>query len=765
MATASSDIKINIPEDPKKEPLIADSSTQAPKGPNPAVAAITGLLGLLIKLPFWILLFSLDFVGTIITFGWVNALIYQISKGKVRAVPVNDEVSHRWNVKAAKEGLATTPFEGIHTIYALAKRSFETYPEVRCMGTREFLGQHNAKQKHFGETIWRTYAEVGVLANKFGAGLRGVGLVPAAKTTTLKQLETPCSLAIFENTCSEWQIAAQGAFTQSMIVTTIYATLGIDAVIDAVQECKIRAMLCNKTNIKLLMSRIGEMPTLKYIIYTNDMVAPGDNTAIPADANGVKIISFKDFCDTADTAKFPPTPPEAETCAVIMYTSGSTGKPKGVVVTHANLLATSAGAIDALGVRMGKEVYLGYLPLAHILELMAEFGMIGFGCTICYADPKTLTATGAYPIGALEQFAPTIMAGVPKIWDVIKKGVQAKFAAAPPVAQFLVNTAFAAKTFAISVGLDTPFFNLLVFRKLKKAVGGNLRIALSGGGPLNTEVQIFVRTAFGCPLFQGYGLTETCAGLSVQDPSDLRCGIAGVPISACEVKLESCPDITDKNKNPYLISDRVDTAGNKVYGRGEVLVRGNNITKGYYMMEEKTKEEWEEDGFFHTGDIGQFMSDGSIRIVDRKKNLVKLKGGEYIAIENMEMCYGNSSFVDAIGGGICCYGDADMDRPVALMQLNEPVTMAWAKKNGISGDFNAVKDSTALYKAVLADLIKEGLSGGLSNLEKLKGVCFLTDPWTPENGCLTAANKLQRREVISVHEAEFLAVKQKGIFN
>ena len=98
------------------------------------------------------------------------------------------------------------------------------------------------------------------------------------------------------------------------------------------------------------------------------------------------------------------------------------------MVTHKNLLATVAGAIDSLGVQLGRDVYLGYLPLAHILELMAEFSMLGFGCQICYADPKTLTTTGAYPIGALEQYSPTIMAGVPKIWDVIKKGVQAKVA-------------------------------------------------------------------------------------------------------------------------------------------------------------------------------------------------------------------------------------------------------------------------------------------------------------------------------------------------
>jgi len=144
--------------------------------------------------------------------------------------------------------------------------------------------------------------------------------------------------------------------------------------------------------------------------------------------------------------------------------------------------------------------------------------------------------------------------------------------------------------------------------------------------------------------------------------------------------------------------------------------------------------------------------------------LVKLKGGEYIAVENMEMSYGNSSFVDAINGGICCYGDGDMDRPVALMQLNEPIVMAWAAKNGIGGEWATVKDDANVYKAVLADLQAEGKKAGLSNLEKLVAVTFLTEPWTPENGCLTAANKLQRRVVIDTFSKEFEAVRVKGIF-
>jgi len=289
-------------------------------------------------------------------------------------------------------------------------------------------------------------------------------------------------------------------------------------------------------------------------------------------------------------------------------------------------------------------------------------------------------------------------------------------------------------------------------------------MGLSGGGPLNSEVQDFIRTAFGITFIQGYGLTETCAGLTVQAHDDLRSGIAGMPIASLEVKLESTPDIPDKKGRPYLSKNRFDVDGNRIWGRGEILARGPSITSGYYMMPDKTKEEYEESGWFHTGDIGQFMEDGSVRIVDRKKNLVKLKGSEYIALEKMEMTYGNSTFCDAISGGICCYGDGDMDRPVALMQLNEAATMKWAKANGISGDFETVKKSKELEKAVLDDMKAQHAKSDLSHLEKLVGVALLTSPWTPENGCLTAANKLQRRAVIQLHEKEFHEVKKKGIF-
>jgi len=715
-------------------------------------------------LPLKVILVTLDLLITIVTFKWVKPLLNLFKKTPLRSVPVGSDQFHRVHA-SFKGNLCSSVPGGQKTLYEISKSAFDKFASQNCMATREYLGMKTVKPpvKEFGETQYKTYEEVGREVRKFGAALKKAGLVAAPKTATLDAITTPCSLAIFENTSAEWMIAAQGAFSQSIVVTTIYATLGMDAVVDAIQDGVVSAIVCNKTNVANIVGRMKEIPTIKTIIYTSDAVAKSDVIEIPAAPRGVNIVSFEDFVASGDTVAFPPTPPTPKTMAVLMYTSGSTGKPKGVVITHEQIVAAIGSGLHMLGMRPG-DVYLGYLPLAHIMELMAEFCAIGIGVLICYADPKTLTTKGAYPIGALEQYSPTLMAGVPKIWDVIKKGVEAKVAASSPIKRFLVGTAFQARTFAINHGFDTPLFKALVFKKFSAVVGGKLRMALSGGGPCNSEVQTFIRTCFGCPMFQGYGLTETCAGLTIQDMYDLRPGIAGMPIPSVEVKLRSVPDINDKAGVPYLNTDTRDVDGNKVFGRGEVLVKGNSVSLGYYRMPDKTKEVFGADGFFSTGDIGQFMEDGSIRIVDRVKNLVKLKGGEYIAIENMEMTYGNSSFVDAISGGICCYGDGDMDRPVALMQLNEVVAMNWAKENGVSGDFETVRKSKELNAAVLNDMHNEGKKGGLSRLEKLVAVTFLSEPWTPENGCLTAANKLQRRAVVEMFKDEFEAVKAKGIF-
>lgn len=685
-------------------------------------------------------------------------------KPTLRTVPLKDDPAHRVHPMFVKERVKT-PSSGATTLYEMARDSFTKYADCVCMRRREFIGWKTPKIKEFGSNIdeW-TYKEVGEKANKFGAALRAAGCVPSDPVTSLEKVSKPCRIAIFENTCPEWMISCLGAQTQSIGVATVYATLGIDAVMEAINDNSIPVIVCNKTNVKAICDKAKGMPSLKAIVYTNDLIGKDMNVELPSPPRGIKVYSFDEFVETGDVEKYPINPPSPETIAVIMYTSGSTGKPKGVVISQASIIAAAASAEYILGLN-SEDKYLAYLPLAHIMELMVEFVVVANGGSLNYADPKSLTATGSYPVGALEVYGPTHMVAVPKIWDTIKKGLLAKVALSSPVAQVLVRTALAWRTFAVKYGLDTPLFNALVFKKFKKAVGGNLKWALSGGGPLNGEVQEFIRVAFNLPLIQGYGLTETCAGLSIQAEDDDRPGIAGVIIPSCEVKMISTPDVCDKGGIPYLSTDRKDVEGNDVCGRGEIAIRGGNVTSGYYMMQENTKEVFDSEGWFYTGDIGQFMADGSIRIVDRKKNLVKLKSGEYVALEKMEMVYGNSEFVDAINGGICCYADGDMDRPIAIFQLNEVVAMQWAKSNGLTGDFETVLKSKEINDAVMKSFITEHAKSDLSHIEKIQAVSMLNSPWTPENGCLTAANKLQRRVVIETFSKEFEDVKKKGIFD
>jgi len=253
----------------------------------------------------------------------------------MRSVPVNDDESHRVDPRF-KGNLATAPREGIETLYDLARDAFKRYGSRNCMGTRKFLGWKTpGKVKHFGETTWRSYAEMGVEAHKFGAALRSAGVQPAPSTTTLDKVKTPCRMAIFENTCAEWMIAAMGAFTQGITVTTIYATLGMDAVQDAVVDNMIPVLVCHKKDVAKVMKKAKEMPSLTTIVYTNDLVGPDEKIDIPNNpTEKIKIVSFEDFVKSGDTKAYPPTPPKAETCAVVMYTSGSTGKPKGVIITH-----------------------------------------------------------------------------------------------------------------------------------------------------------------------------------------------------------------------------------------------------------------------------------------------------------------------------------------------------------------------------------------------------------------------------------------------
>ena len=252
------------------------------------------------------------------------------------------------------------------------------------------------------------------------------------------------------------------------------------------------------------------------------------------------------------------------------------------------------------------------------------------------------------------------------------------------------------------------------------------------------------------------------AGGCFQATADQRPGIVGPPVPCVEVMLQSEPDINDSEGFPYLATDKKGAKGEDVIGRGEICFRGPSISAGYYKLPQKTKEEFDSEGFFHTGDIGQFTADGCIQIVDRKKNLVKLKGGEYVALEAMETAFATSPYV----ASICVLASGDLDAPLAVVIANKTALEQWAKDTGVAySNVDELGNSDAARKEVIKSFKVAGKEAGLGKLEmRIKDCALITNSeWGPGHG-MTASMKLDRKQVLKIHEKEIADMyKRNGV--
>jgi len=294
--------------------------------------------------------------------------------------------------------------------------------------------------------------------------------------------------------------------------------------------------------------------------------------------------------------------------------------------------------------------------------------------------------------------------------------------------------------------LFDPIFNLLVFNKFKAQIGGRVRLMLSGGAAISQETHEFMRVCFGAPMMQGYGLTESCGATTLLPPEHPGYNIVGPPLPNNEIKL------VDVKKMNYLST-------NLPRPQGEVYLRGPSVSQGYYQMPEKTREDFDEDGWFHTGDIGEWTEDGCLAIIDRKKNLVKLAHGEYIALEKMESKYKDSLFLEHV----CVYGNSDVEYPIALVIPNRANLEKWAESHGVESE--SFTDLCANKKArlhVLSTIVDAAKKARLKDIEIVKAVLLLADEWTPENGMLTAAMKLQRNKINARYAEEIKGVYRES---
>lgn len=652
---------------------------------------------------------------------------------KLRAKPTNnkDRGSPYRCIENFNE-LSTTNYDGRRTIGGVFELAVERHGERDSLGTRELISETEEKQGDgkvfkkatFGEYKWLKLSEVSDKAESVGRGLATLGVTAGQ------------NVALFLETQAEWMIAAQACFRFGYTLVTVYATLGEEGITFSLDQTEVQCVI---TSGNLLMNKfkkcLPKLPQVKNIVYVES------GNSVSGFPESVKLTTFADLESrgkSADGRAVLKNSPSHDQIAMIMYTSGTTGNPKGVMISHSNFVAAMSGIsarIPDLGIQ---DTYIAYLPLAHVLELAAESIILCAGARIGYSTPLTLTDRSsrikAGTKGDANMLKPTLMAAVPEIMERMRKALLHVISEGSYLRQNAFHYAYNYKLSYVEKGSDTPMLNRLIFKTSRGLLGGRVRAMLSGGAPLDKQTQRFMNVCMCCPVGQGYGLTETCgAGTITQVLTDHSTGTVGPPIASCEVKL------VPWGEGGYFPT-------NEPNPQGEVWLGGPVITQGYYKNEEKTAEDYhvDEDGqrWFKTGDIGEFSEDGSLKIIDRKKDLVKLSHGEYIALGNLESKFKASPLFD----NVWLYADSHHPTAMAFIVPNEKGFFALAASRGItSRNMVELCENSDLQKEMKDALLKAAKVANMQKFEIPQKMALEPVPWTPEAGLITSAFKLKRK--------------------
>ncbi|KAI9322692.1 hypothetical protein BX666DRAFT_2117895 [Dichotomocladium elegans] len=640
----------------------------------------------------------------------------------------------------ARSELVETVSPKIKTMYDLFHAGMKISRDRPCLGYRPII---NEKTGERGQYVWQTYRQVNHRITNFGSGLMNV------INHTLNDPRTrQVPIGIWAVNRPEWTITDLACAAYGLFSVALYDTLGPDTVEFIVNHVELETIVCSADHVADLLKLKHKLPTLRCIISMDtleDGVAPGTGAASKsaiikawAAEKNVLLMDMAAIEAAGKKNRRSFNHPKPEDLAFIMYTSGTTGDPKGAMLSHRNIVAAVSAASINLGPSMDDDVSISYLPLAHIFGRLVDMTTLIRGSRLGFFSGDVTKI-----VEDIQILKPTVFTSVPRLLNRVYASIVQKTIEAPGLTGALARRAVAAKLANLEAGrgYTHPFWDRIIFNKVRQALGGRVRFVSSGSAPLSKDVMQFLRVALCCDVREGYGATETTAASTVHNEGEYRAGHIGVPFTCNEIKLVDVPEME------YLSTDP--------YPRGELCLRGPNIFMGYYKNEEKTREALDEEGFYHSGDIAMINEHGCIVIIDRKKNIFKLAQGEYIAPEKIENAYAKSPLV----AQLYVHGDSLQSQlvgilvpdPEALNTLLAHKLPEIAAKNLGFAELCKIPEVT---KAVLDELDKVAKSAELRGFEFLKAIYLESSPFTIENDILTPTLKIKRAQAAKFYKEQ-----------
>ncbi|ORX40378.1 acetyl-CoA synthetase-like protein [Piromyces finnis] len=593
-------------------------------------------------------------------------------------------------------------------------------------GKGEFLGFRRIIDNVAQPYEWITYEECLQKVKAIGSAFR-------SERINIKPNEP---IGIYSINRPEWVITDFASSFNSMITVPLYDTLGLQALQYIINQVEMKVCCASNDKAKKLLENISSYPTLKKIIVFDSVE---EDLQKFADESSIELFYFGDLEEEGkkDIKEF--ILPKNETVGCICYTSGTTGNPKGAILTNDNLVSFTRSihnlrSNDLFRYVSHEDVYLSYLPLAHVFERVVQTTVAFYGGKIGFYQGDT-----GKLLDDASVLKPTLFASVPRLLNRIYDAVWDNINKTGGFTAWLFNFAYNSKKRGLKRGSNTHWlWDRIVFNNIRNKLGGNVKAIYSGSAPLSADVTDFLNICFSCDVQEGYGQTETVACLSLTDKWDMEAGHVGGPMSPVEVKLK---DIEDMG---YLSTD-------KPYPRGEICVRGHSVFKGYYKNPELTKEVLDENGWFRTGDIGIWDEHNRIAIIDRVKNIFKLAQGEYVAPEKIEEVYLKHPIVDQI----FVHGESLESQLVAVIVPKKSEYKEFAIANGTDQSLSyeeMCKDKNVIKK-LINDMNVHARSHNLKGFETIKNIYLEPHEFTEAENLLSPILKIKRGQALQKYKS------------